>query len=133
MTRLRAWVSILHRAGGVLMFLLLPFIIWMFDTSCPRNLVWKIRGPSMRLGFVPAGYIQAGGAGADLGLLHHFCAGLRHLWMDVSHSREQRFGKSSAVTTLAVSIGWTVVLGAKLFGLYLINPKKGASKSAHAL
>ena len=26
-------VSILHRASGLLMFALLPFIIWMFDTS----------------------------------------------------------------------------------------------------
>jgi len=51
--------------------------------------------------------------------LHHFCAGLRHLWMDVSHKAvSKQFGKSSAVTTLALSIGLTVVLGAKLFGLY---------------
>lgn len=26
-------VSILHRISGALMFLLMPFIIWMFDTS----------------------------------------------------------------------------------------------------
>jgi succinate dehydrogenase / fumarate reductase cytochrome b subunit len=26
-------VSILHRISGVLMFLLMPFIIWMFDAS----------------------------------------------------------------------------------------------------
>ena len=33
-------VSILHRVSGVLMFLLLPFIIWMFDTSVTsRDLV----------------------------------------------------------------------------------------------
>ena len=25
------WVSILHRISGALMFLLLPFAIWMFD------------------------------------------------------------------------------------------------------
>src|SRR3990167_6392915 len=27
------WVSILHRVSGAIMFLLMPFIIWMFDTS----------------------------------------------------------------------------------------------------
>jgi len=27
------WVSILHRVSGALMFLLMPFIIWMFDSS----------------------------------------------------------------------------------------------------
>ena len=26
-------VSILHRVSGVVMFVLLPFVIWMFDTS----------------------------------------------------------------------------------------------------
>jgi succinate dehydrogenase / fumarate reductase cytochrome b subunit len=25
------WVSILHRVSGALMFVLLPFIIWLFD------------------------------------------------------------------------------------------------------
>ena len=28
-----AWVSILHRASGAIMFVLLPFIIWLFDKS----------------------------------------------------------------------------------------------------
>ena len=51
--------------------------------------------------------------------LHHFIAGLRHLWMDISHAAvSKEFGKSSAVFTLAVSIGLALVLGAKLFGLY---------------
>jgi succinate dehydrogenase / fumarate reductase, cytochrome b subunit len=37
----------------------------------------------------------------------------------VSHSAvNKQFGKSSAVFVLAVSIGLTLVLGAKLFGLY---------------
>ena len=27
------WASILHRISGAAMFLLLPFVIWLFDTS----------------------------------------------------------------------------------------------------
>ena len=50
--------------------------------------------------------------------LHHLIAGARHLYMDVSHSVTKEFGKSSAVVTLTLSIGLTLVLGAKLFGLY---------------
>ncbi len=51
--------------------------------------------------------------------LHHFIAGLRHLWMDVSHAAvSKEFGKTSAMATLFLSIALTVVLGAKLFGLY---------------
>ena len=50
--------------------------------------------------------------------LHHFIAGVRHLWMDATHAVTKEFGRSSAIVTLVLSIGLTVVLGAKLFGLY---------------
>ena len=51
--------------------------------------------------------------------LHHFCAGLRHIWMDVSHKAvTKEFGKTSAIACFAISLVLTVVLGAKLFGLY---------------
>jgi succinate dehydrogenase / fumarate reductase cytochrome b subunit len=38
--------------------------------------------------------------------------------MDVKHAVTKEIGKSSAVVTLVLSLGLTVVLGAKLFGLY---------------
>jgi succinate dehydrogenase / fumarate reductase cytochrome b subunit len=51
--------------------------------------------------------------------LHHFIAGLRHLWMDTSHAAvSKEFGKTSAVVTLVLSIGATLILAAKLFGVY---------------
>ena len=50
--------------------------------------------------------------------LQHFIAGIRHLYMDVNHAVSKEFGRSSALATLVLSLGLTVVLGAKLFGLY---------------
>ena len=50
--------------------------------------------------------------------LHHFIAGVRHVWMDATHSVTKEQGRSSAVVTLAASAVLTVVLGAKLFGLF---------------
>jgi succinate dehydrogenase / fumarate reductase cytochrome b subunit len=50
--------------------------------------------------------------------LHHFMAGIRHLYMDINHAVTKEFGKSSATVTLVLSLGLTAVLGAKLFGLY---------------
>ena len=47
--------------------------------------------------------------------LHHFIAGVRHLWMDATHSVSKEFGHSSAVVTLALSVVLTVILGLKLF------------------
>jgi len=49
------------------------------------------------------------------GYLHHFIAGLRHLWMDVTHSVGLEFGRQSALFTLVASGLLTLVLGAKLF------------------
>ena len=37
---------------------------------------------------------------------------------DVNHAVTKEFGKSSAMVTLTLSLGLTVALGAKLFGLY---------------
>jgi len=50
--------------------------------------------------------------------LHHFIAGVRHLWMDATHSVTKDWGRQSAVVTLALSLLLTAALGAKLFGLF---------------
>jgi succinate dehydrogenase / fumarate reductase cytochrome b subunit len=50
--------------------------------------------------------------------LHHFIAGLRHLWMDATHSVTLAFGRQSALVTLVLSVLLTLLLGAKLFGLF---------------
>ncbi|MBK6008069.1 succinate dehydrogenase, cytochrome b556 subunit [Ramlibacter ginsenosidimutans] len=112
------WVSILHRISGVLMFVLLPFILWIFDTSVSSEISYA----RFRSAF-------AGGAGGVVlklvallliwAYLHHFIAGVRHVWMDVSHKAVTKsWGNTSARVTLVVSLLLTVVLGAKLFGLY---------------
>jgi succinate dehydrogenase / fumarate reductase cytochrome b subunit len=112
------WVSILHRISGVLMFVLLPFIMWIFDTSV-----------SSEISYARFRHAFAGGPGGVIlklvalaliwAYLHHFIAGLRHVWMDVSHKAVTKaWGTTSARVTLVVSLLLTVVLGAKLFGLY---------------
>jgi succinate dehydrogenase / fumarate reductase cytochrome b subunit len=114
-------VSILHRVSGVLMFVLMPFIIWMFDNSVSSEFSFaKFKAAfNSGLGFVPGWFIKLVALALIWAYLHHFIAGVRHLWMDTHHEAvSKEFGKSSAVTTLALSIGLTVVLGLKLFGAY---------------
>ncbi len=67
---------------------------------------------------LPAWFLKLVVLGLLWGYLHHFIAGVRHLWMDATHSVSKAQGHSSAVITLVLSIGLTLVLGAKLFGLY---------------
>ena len=116
-----AWVSILHRASGIIIFLLMPFVIWMFDASISSEISFEKFKSAFNVGMLGLpGFIWKLLALALIwAFLHHFIAGLRHLWMDVSHAAvTNEFGKSSALITLAVSIAATLVLGAKLFGLY---------------
>ena len=114
-------VSILHRISGAIMFLLMPFIIWMFDTSISSEISFSRFTATFNSGLLGLpGFIWKLVALALIwAYLHHFIAGLRHLWMDTSHAAvSKEFGKSSAVFTLVVSIALAVILGAKLFGVY---------------
>ena len=113
-------VSILHRLSGALMFLLLPFIIWMFDVSVSSEISFsKFKNAfGAGLGPVPGWFMKLVALALIWAYLHHLVAGLRHLWMDINHAVSKEFGRSSAAVTLALTIGLTLILGAKLFGAY---------------
>jgi succinate dehydrogenase / fumarate reductase, cytochrome b subunit len=114
-------VSILHRVSGVLMFLLMPFIIWMFDTSLSSEISFERFKAAFASGLwiLPGWFIKLVALALIWAYLHHLIAGMRHLWMDVSHaSVSKEFGRKSAVFTLAITLLLTVVLGLKLFGVY---------------
>jgi succinate dehydrogenase / fumarate reductase cytochrome b subunit len=111
------WVSILHRISGATMFLLLPFTIWMFDASLTSEVSYEQ--------FV--GVFSTGAAGLPGWLwklvafaliwayLLHFCAGLRHLWMDATHEVGLAFGRTSALVVIVLSTVVAFALGFKLF------------------
>lgn len=113
-------VSILHRISGALMFVLMPFIIWLFDTSLGSEVSFERFSAAFTvgIGFVPGVLVKLVTLGLIWAYLVHFIAGVRHLWMDVTHSVTKEQGHSSALVTLGTSSVLTVLLAAKLFGLY---------------
>ena len=114
-------VSILHRVSGAIMFVLMPFIIWMFDTSISSEISFAKFKSAFNVGMlgVPGFLWKMVVLALIWAFLHHSLAGLRHLWSDTHHSAVTKsFGKTSALATLVVSIGLSLILGAKLFGLY---------------
>ena len=114
-------VSILHRISGAIMFVLMPFIIWMFDTSISSEISFARFKGAFNVGMLglPGIIWKLVALALIWAYLHHSIAGLRHLWSDTHHSAvSKEFGKNSALTTLVISISLTLVLGAKLFGLY---------------
>jgi succinate dehydrogenase / fumarate reductase cytochrome b subunit len=114
------WVSILHRVSGALMFLLLPFIIWLFDVSVSSEYSFARFTALFNIGAgpVPGWFFKLLALSLIWSYLHHLTAGVRHLWMDARHAVSKEFGQSSAIVTLVFSLTLTAALGAKLFGLY---------------
>lgn len=103
------------------MFLLMPFIIWMFDNSISSEISFSKFKSVFNIGMLglPGFLWKLVALALIWASLHHFISGVRHLWMDTHHDAvSKEFGHSSAVFTLAASIGLTFALGAKLFGIY---------------
>ena len=114
-------VSILHRISGAIMFILLPFILWMFDKSLSSEISFATFKAAFNVGMLglPGFLWKLVALALIWAYLHHSVAGLRHLWSDTHHSAvTKQFGKTSAIATLVISVTLTVVLGAKLFGIY---------------
>ncbi|MEY4677246.1 MAG: succinate dehydrogenase, cytochrome b556 subunit, partial [Pseudomonadota bacterium] len=72
------WVSILHRVSGALMFVLLPFIVWLFDKSVSSDISFaKFKAAfNVGVGMYPAWFINLVALALIWAYLHHLIAGL---------------------------------------------------------
>lgn len=106
---LAGYVSILHRVSGALLFLALPLLLWAFQASLRSietytQLAEILQQPFSRL--VWLGLLWA--------FLHHFCAGIRYLAIDLHLTSSLAKARSSSKWVLGVSLLLTVLIGAKL-------------------
>lgn len=106
-------VSILHRASGLLMFLMLPLILCLLD----KSLTSEISFESFK-GYTSQWYVKLAILALCWAYLHHFSAGIRHLLMDVHVGVDKDSGRKSAVGVLAVSLPLTALIALKLFGAF---------------
>jgi succinate dehydrogenase / fumarate reductase cytochrome b subunit len=113
-------VSILHRISGLLLFVLMPFAIWLFDNASSSEVSFDVfrNAYIAGIGFVPAWFVKIVTLVLIWSFLQHFCAGVRHLYMDVTHSVSKEFGRQSALVVLGASLVLTLAFGLKLFGVY---------------
>src|SRR5258706_12501184 len=109
------WVSILHRVSGALMFVLLPLVVWLLDVSLSSEISYERFSNAFvaGIGFVPAFLLKLIMLALIWAYLHHLIAGVRHLWMDATHSVSKQQGRISALVTLGSSLFLPLVLGAK--------------------
>ena len=106
-------VSILHRISGAALFLLLPFILYLFDQSLASELSYQkfqVFTGNIVVKIIFLGLIWA--------FLHHFCAGIRYLLLDLEIGVEKSEANRSAIIVLFLGLALTAVVGLKLFGFY---------------
>lgn len=103
-------VSILHRASGALLFLSIPFALSLLQNSL-----------ASAEGFAAVKLALGGGLaklvllGLLWALLHHFCAGLRFLAMDMHLCLDLPRARRSSKAVLAASLTLTVLAGVWLW------------------
>lgn len=110
---LAGFVSILHRASGMLMFALLPFILYLLDNSLTSETSFAALQKLTTGVFVKLAILVLTWA-----YLHHFCAGIRHLLMDLHIGLDKDQARQSAVAVLCVSLLLSLAVALKLFGVF---------------
>jgi len=107
---LPGFVSILHRVSGVGLFAMMPVLLWLFGSSLgnPEAVAQAkavVANPFVKL--VLFGLLWA--------YLHHFCAGIRFLLLDIHKGLDLPTARKTAGAVLVVSLTLTVLIGAKIF------------------
>ena len=106
-------VSILHRISGFGLFLLLPFLLYLFDLS-----IMSEQSFGHFQGYMSQVWVKIILLGLIWAYFQHFCAGVRHLFMDVHWAIEKDSARSTALTVIAISLVLTAITGLKLFGVF---------------
>ncbi len=108
---LPAFVSILHRASGALLFLVgIPFVLWVVQRALASPDAWSaMRGalghPLAKLVLVVLAWAY----------FHHFLAGVRHLFMDLHVGMELKAARRSAAVVLVLALVLTLAVLVKLW------------------
>ena len=107
---LPGWVSILHRISGALLFVAIVWLLWMLDRSLSSEAAFeKIRHYAslwpVKLSLLVLVWAYC----------HHFCAGIRFLFLDLDKGIDKPTARLTSGLVLAVSLLLTAYLGWKLW------------------
>ena len=102
-------VSIMHRVSGAVLFLMLPLLLWLFQSSLQSSESFArfhavVSNPLMKLFLLALLW----------GYLHHLLAGIRHLFLDLHIGAELETARASSIVALVSAIVLTLVVGVRL-------------------
>ncbi|MCW8470105.1 succinate dehydrogenase, cytochrome b556 subunit [Fluoribacter gormanii] len=101
-----AIASILHRISGVVLFLLLPIMLYIFGQSMQSEETFsKVKNLLSH----PAYKMIMWAFGASM--IYHLLAGIRHLLMDMGFGEHLDAGRRSAVLVIFLAIILSIFLG----------------------
>lgn len=106
-------LSILHRISGVLLFISLPFLLYLFEQSLTSELSFAVLK-----GFVSSLPIKIIVLILSWAFLFHFFAGLRFLLLDTHRAVDKKGGRNSAAVSMILSSLVTLAVVLKLFGAF---------------
>ncbi|WP_296001643.1 succinate dehydrogenase, cytochrome b556 subunit [Rugamonas sp.] len=106
-------VSILHRISGFLMFALLPFVLYLLQQSLTSEISF-----AYFQGFAQLIVVKLIILALVWGYMQHFCAGVRHLFMDLHMGLTKEKARQSAASVIVVSLALTLLVALKLFGVF---------------
>ena len=106
-------VSILHRISGFLMFALLPFVLYLLEQSLRSEISF-----AYYQGIISYPLVKLVILALVWGYMQHFCAGVRHLFMDLHFGLTKEAARKSAASVLVVSLSLTALVALKLFGVF---------------
>ncbi|OGT36276.1 MAG: succinate dehydrogenase, cytochrome b556 subunit [Gallionellales bacterium RIFOXYD2_FULL_52_7] len=107
---LPGFVSILHRVSGLGLFLALPLLLLMLQYSLRSietysQLQDALSHPLAKLTLL--GLLWA--------FIHHFCAGLRYLAIDLHYVSNLRQARDSSKIVMLASLSLTILIGVQLW------------------
>lgn len=107
---LPGWVSILHRISGLLLFLAVLWLLFLLDRSLASEAGFESVRRYAGLPLVKGSLLVLIWA-----YCHHFCAGIRFLFLDLDKWGDLAAARLSSALVLAASLALTAWLGWKLW------------------
>lgn len=102
-------LSILHRISGISIFLLLPFLLWLLQGSLSSPDSFAVVK-----GILGHPLVKIVALGLVWFYMHHFCAGIRYLLLDLHKGVDLESARLSSKVVFVVSIALTLIVGAKV-------------------
>lgn len=99
-------VSILHRVSGLLLFLSLPFLLWLLQSSLRSIETWTMLANLVHMPLVKLVIL-----GLAWAFYHHLCAGMRYLFLDFHIGIDLPKARLSSKLVVAASLLMTLITG----------------------